>query len=84
MLDAEATRERERAMRSLTAMERTAFVLRHMEEQPVEVVASALGVSENSARQTIFRAVSKLRRALRPECSGAPAMNPPRLAKEHS
>jgi RNA polymerase sigma-70 factor (ECF subfamily) len=66
LLDAEAYRQRERAMSSLTPMERTAFVLRHMEEQPVEVIAKALGVTANTARQTIFRAVAKLRRELVP------------------
>ncbi len=66
LLNAEARRERERAMGALTPMERTAFVLRHIEEQPMDVVATALGVNANSARQTLFRAVSKLRRELAP------------------
>ena len=66
LLDAEAYRERERAMNLLTPMEKTAFVLRHIEEQPVDVIAKALGISANSARQTVFRAVSKLRRELGP------------------
>lgn len=66
MLDAEAQIERERAMSTLTPMERTAFVLRHVEEQPVDVVAKALGITANTARQTVFRAVTKLRRELAP------------------
>ena len=64
MLDDEARTQRERAMEALTPMERTAFVLRHMEEQPMDVVADTLGINANSARQTLFRAVSKLRRQL--------------------
>lgn len=64
VLDNEARTQRERAMESLTPMERTAFVLRHMEEQPIDVVADTLGINANSARQTLFRAVSKLRRQL--------------------
>ncbi len=71
LLDAEAARERERAMNLLTPMERTAFVLRHIEEQPVSVIANALGTSPNSARQTLFRAVAKLRRELAPPRSNS-------------
>ncbi len=66
LLNTEAERRRERALALLTPMERTAFVLRHVEEQPVSVVAAALGTSSNSARQTLFRAVTKLRRELGP------------------
>jgi RNA polymerase sigma-70 factor (ECF subfamily) len=71
LLHAEAERERERAMCLLTPMEKTAFILRHIEEQPVNVIATALGISANSARQTLFRAVGKLRREL-----GPPRSNP--------
>ena len=66
LLDAEAQLERERAMSTLTPRERTAFVLRHLEEQPVDVIADALGISANSARQVVFRAITKLRRKLAP------------------
>jgi RNA polymerase sigma-70 factor, ECF subfamily len=64
LLDREARAMRERAMQVLTPMERTAFVLRHMEEQPIPVISAALGVPENSARQAVFRAVGKLRKQL--------------------
>lgn len=66
LLDAEANLQRERAMRSLTPRERTAFVLRHLEEQPVDVIADALGISANTARQVVFRAICKLRVKLAP------------------
>jgi RNA polymerase sigma-70 factor, ECF subfamily len=66
LLDSEATRLREQAMQQLTPMERAAFVLRHMEDQPIDVIAKALGVPANSAKQAVFRAVAKLRTALRP------------------
>ena len=65
LLDGEAVHLRERAMKQLTPMERTAFVLRHMEDQPIGEIAEALGVPANSAKQAVFRAVGKLRRALR-------------------
>jgi RNA polymerase sigma-70 factor (ECF subfamily) len=66
LLDGESQMLRERAMRQLTPMERTAFVLRHMEDQPMNTIAAALGVPVNSAKQAVFRAVSKLRKELRP------------------
>lgn len=71
LLAEESTREQDRLLRCLTPMERTAFVLRHFEEQPVSEIAAALGISTNTARQTIFRAVSKLRRALAPQQTGS-------------
>lgn len=66
VLQSEAVRRREHAMLTLTPMERTAFILRHMEDQPIQVIAEALGVPANSAKQAIFRAVAKLRRELGP------------------
>jgi RNA polymerase sigma-70 factor (ECF subfamily) len=66
LLNNEAMRRRERAMLTLTPMERTAFILRHMEDQPIQVIADALSVPANSAKQAIFRAVAKLRRELAP------------------
>lgn len=86
LLEAEAARGGERLLHCLTCltpMERVAFVLRHLEEQPVGVIAAALGITANTARQTIFRAVSKLRRELAP--SRAAALTPfsqSRLARE--
>jgi len=64
LLDREARTQREKAMQVLTPMERTAFVLRHMEDQPIPIISAALGVPENSARQAVFRAVGKLRKQL--------------------
>ncbi|HWG20075.1 MAG TPA: RNA polymerase sigma factor [Terracidiphilus sp.] len=54
----------EMAMRGLTAMERTAFVLRHMEERSTEEIAAALQVSPNTAKQSVYRAVQKVRQRL--------------------
>jgi len=71
LLNTEALRRRERAMLTLTPMERTAFILRHMEDQPIQVIAEALGVQHNSAKQAIFRAVAKLRRELAPTARAA-------------
>ncbi len=53
-------------LETCSEMERTAFVLRHFEGQSIEEIGEALGVSANSTKQSIFRAVGKLRRALEP------------------
>jgi len=52
------------AMRGLTPTERTAFVLRHLEERSTEEIAEALGIAPNAAKQAVYRAVQKLRRRL--------------------
>jgi RNA polymerase sigma-70 factor (ECF subfamily) len=51
-------------------MERTAFTLRHMEDVPMAEIAAALNITSNSAKQAVFRAVSKLRRSLTPIAGG--------------
>ena len=58
------------AMAELTPMERTAFTLRHMEDIPMAEIAAALNITTNSAKQAVFRAVSKLRRSLTPIAGG--------------
>jgi RNA polymerase sigma-70 factor (ECF subfamily) len=50
----------------LTPIERVAFTLRHLEEQSIEDVSAALGQTPTAARHSVFRAVAKVRRALRP------------------
>ncbi len=54
------------ALDMLTEAERTAFILRHYENSPVEEIATALGTQPGAAKQTVFRAVQKLRTALEP------------------
>jgi RNA polymerase sigma-70 factor, ECF subfamily len=54
------------AMSLLTATERTAFVLRHMEGKSIHEIADVLGIRPNSTKNSIFRAVKKMRRALEP------------------
>jgi RNA polymerase sigma-70 factor (ECF subfamily) len=63
-LSAEIGSLQEMAMRSLTPLERTAFVLRHMEDQSTEEIAAALGIAPNAAKQAVFRAVHKVRQRL--------------------
>lgn len=71
LLDAESASFRQIAMNALTPMERTAFTLRHMEDLSIDEIAQVLHVSVNSAKQAIFRAVSKLRNTLMPVEGGA-------------
>jgi RNA polymerase sigma-70 factor, ECF subfamily len=70
LLNREAASLRRTAMAELTPMERTAFTLRHMEDVPMAEIAAALNVTSNSAKQAVFRAVSKLRRSLTPVAGG--------------
>ena len=63
-ISAEIAALQEVAMRGLTEMERTAFVLRHMEERTTEEIATALNVTPNTAKQSVYRAVQKVRHRL--------------------
>jgi RNA polymerase sigma-70 factor (ECF subfamily) len=65
-LGSEIGRHLNGALALLSPQERTAFVLRHFEGQPIEQIAIVLGVRTNAAKQTIFRAVRKLRLWLEP------------------
>jgi RNA polymerase sigma-70 factor (ECF subfamily) len=61
LLSAEMARLGEDALHALTALERTAFVLRHMEERTTQEIADVLHIAPNAAKQAVFRAVQKLR-----------------------
>ena len=50
----------------MTALERAAFVLRHLEGQSIEEVGTALGMKTSATKHSIFRAVRKMRQALEP------------------
>lgn len=54
------------ALKSLTQQERTAFVLRHYEGLSIEAISGTLGINNNAAKHSVFRAVQKLRKALAP------------------
>ncbi len=57
------------AMARLTPRERAAFVLRHFEGKSTEEIGAALGLRASAAKNTVFRAVQKLRTALEPVVS---------------
>ena len=54
------------AMRRLTDVERTAFVLRHFEGRSIAEIGDVLKVREEAVKNTIFRAVKKMRTELEP------------------
>jgi RNA polymerase sigma-70 factor, ECF subfamily len=63
---AEIGRQVEGAMLKLSAMERAAFVMRHHDGKSIEEIGQALGLSSNATKNSIFRAVQKLRHELHP------------------
>lgn len=54
------------AMSELTGQEKTAFVLRHFEGMSIEEIGETLGTGPSATKNSIFRAVQKVRRALEP------------------
>lgn len=54
------------AMGELSPMEPAAFVLRHHEGHSIEEIGRQLGLEASATKNSIFRAVQKLRRALEP------------------
>jgi RNA polymerase sigma-70 factor, ECF subfamily len=66
LLDQEISAARELAMLRLTPTEKSAFVLRHLEDRSTTEIAEVLGIAPNAAKQAVFRAVQKLRRELAP------------------
>jgi RNA polymerase sigma-70 factor (ECF subfamily) len=56
----------DRGMRALSGNERTAFVLRHYEGLSIDEISAVLGTQVSATKNTIFRAVRKLRQVLEP------------------
>lgn len=65
-LNHEFPRELGQALDELTRAERTIFVLRHLEERSLNEIGNLLGLKTNAAKQTLFRAVRKIRTRLEP------------------
>jgi RNA polymerase sigma-70 factor, ECF subfamily len=61
------------AMATLSAVERTAFVMRHYEGCSIEEIGEVLGLNTGATKNSVFRAVEKLRRHLEPMVT--PGMN---------
>lgn len=66
LLSAEVRQELEAAIQELTPAERTAFALRHHEGMSIEEISEILGLRIPATKNTVFRGVQKLRRALAP------------------
>lgn len=65
-LGSEMQRAIAQAMEQLSGNERTAFVLRHFEGMPLEEIGQILGIRLSATKNTVFRAVRKLREQLQP------------------
>jgi RNA polymerase sigma-70 factor, ECF subfamily len=66
LLSREISAAQEMAMQRLTPTEKSAFVLRHLEDRSTTEIAEVLNIAPNAAKQAVFRAVQKLRRELAP------------------
>jgi RNA polymerase sigma-70 factor (ECF subfamily) len=62
----ELRKQMEAALAALSHSERTAFVMRHWEGCGIEEIAAVLKSNSGAAKNTVFRAVQKLRQALQP------------------
>jgi RNA polymerase sigma-70 factor (ECF subfamily) len=56
----------QQALGELSPAERTAIVMRHWEGCAIEEIAVVLKSNPNATKNTVFRAVAKLRKALEP------------------
>jgi RNA polymerase sigma-70 factor, ECF subfamily len=63
---AELAKRMKEALDALSPAERTAIVMRHWEGCAIEEIAAVLKSNANATKNTVFRAVAKLRRALEP------------------
>jgi RNA polymerase sigma-70 factor, ECF subfamily len=66
LLSAEIRERVAQSMSQLSASERLAFTLRHVEGLPIRDVALKMGLKTEAAKNSIFRAVKKMRVALEP------------------
>ena len=58
------------ALDALSPAERTAIVMRHWDGCAIEEIAAVLKSNTNATKNTVFRAVAKLRKALEPYAGG--------------
>ncbi len=69
---AEVSQKVQSVLSGLSPQERAAFVLRHYENRSIEEISAGLGLGTSAAKQSVFRAVQKLRRALEPMLNTTP------------
>jgi RNA polymerase sigma-70 factor (ECF subfamily) len=56
----------DQTLRRLTTLERSAFMLRHVEGMSINEIGAALGLNTSATKHSVFRAVRKMRAALAP------------------
>src|SRR5882724_12342781 len=66
LLSAEMKHKIAGAMGMLSPAERVAFTMRHMEGRSIEEISKALDLRASAAKNSVFRAVQKLRQQLEP------------------
>jgi RNA polymerase sigma-70 factor, ECF subfamily len=66
LFNSEVQRRFKSAMRELTDQERAAFEMRHFEGLSIEQIGAVLDLGDSATKNSIFRAVRKLRGALGP------------------
>ena len=71
LLSSEAGDKIARAMAQLTPPERVAFTMRHLEGKSITEISKALKIRESAAKNSVFRAVQKMRQQLEPLMSTA-------------
>jgi RNA polymerase sigma-70 factor (ECF subfamily) len=76
LLSAEMKRRIAGALGLLTPAERVAFTMRHMEGRSIEEISQALNLKASAAKNSVFRAVQKLRQQLEPYASPGPQRTP--------
>jgi RNA polymerase sigma-70 factor, ECF subfamily len=76
LISSEIKKKLAQAMSLLTPAERVAFTMRHMEGRSIEEVGLALNLKVSAAKNSVFRAVQKLRQQLEPFATGEPQRAP--------
>src|SRR5215467_9314665 len=76
LLSAEMKQKIAGALGLLTPAERVAFTMRHMEGRSIEEISQALDLKVSAAKNSVFRAVQKLRQQLEPYTSTGPSTRP--------
>jgi RNA polymerase sigma-70 factor (ECF subfamily) len=66
------------ALGLLTPAERVAFTMRHMEGRSIEEISQTLNLKASAAKNSVFRAVQKLRQQLEPYAGPASPAHSPR------
>jgi RNA polymerase sigma-70 factor (ECF subfamily) len=66
LLSAEMKQKIAGALGLLTLAERVAFTMRHMEGRSIEEISQTLNLKASAAKNSVFRAVQKLRQQLEP------------------